>query len=474
MRDQQNMQLLLHNSLTRSKEPFTPLNSNQVKMYVCGPTVYDHPHIGNARSVVVYDILYRILIHIFGLDKVFYVRNITDVDDKIINRAKETGIKISDLTAKTIIAFHNNMAYLRCKNPNIEPRATAHISDMIEIIDRLITLKCAYIANNHVYFDVSCSSNYSKLSGRSLEEMIAGFRIEPSPFKRHPNDFVLWKPANPGDDLSANFDSPWGIGRPGWHIECSAMSYKYLGADFDIHGGGADLIFPHHTNEIAQSQCAFPGSKFAQFWVHNGFLTVRGEKMSKSLGNFITVQDLVDKNIPGDVARLFLIGTHYRKPLDFNDKALDDALKTINYWHRAIEDLNLEELGSIIPANFLAALVDDINTPLAIRIINDYAKSTFKASSRNEKIFNASCLLGSACFIGLMTRPIAKGCREETDEELINQSIALRKEAKINRNWPLADKIRSDLLRLGVVLEDKQDGSTIWRKALKTAKVKDQ
>lgn len=466
MRDQKNMQLLLHNTLTRSKEIFRSLDKNLVKMYVCGPTVYDHPHIGNARSVVVYDVLYRILIQIFGLDQVLYVRNITDVDDKIINRAKEIDIKISDLTEKTTIDFHNDMAYLSCKNPNIEPKATAHISDMIQIIKKLIALKCAYISNNHVYFDVSISSNYTKLSGRSLEEMIEGFRIEPSQFKRHPNDFVLWKPANPNEDLSANFDSPWGIGRPGWHIECSAMSHRYLGEDFDIHGGGADLIFPHHTNEIAQSQCAFPGSKFARFWIHNGFLTVRGEKMSKSLGNFITVKDLVNKNIPGDVARLFLIGTHYHKPLDFNDKALDDALKTINYWYRAIEGLEIEELSSTIPDDFLSALLDDMNTPLAIKIINDYAKSIFKASSKDEKILNASCLLCSARFIGLMTQPITKWFSQEIDEELINQSIVLRREAKINKNWPLADKIRSDLLKLGVVLEDKQDGSTIWKKDL--------
>ena len=472
MRNQKNMQLSLYNTLTGRKEIFRPLDHNLVKMYVCGPTVYDYPHIGNARSAVIYDVLYRILTHIFGFDQVSYVRNITDVDDKIINRAKEVGIKISDLTEKTIIDFHNDMKYLGCKNPNIEPKATAHIDDMIQIIERLIAFKCAYVSNNHVYFNISSSKDYTKLSGRSLEEMIEGVRIEPSEFKNHPGDFVLWKPAKPDENLSANFDSPWGLGRPGWHIECSAMSHRYLGENFDIHGGGADLIFPHHTNEIAQSQCAFPGSKFAQSWVHNGFLTVRGEKMSKSLGNFITVKDLANKNTPGDVTRLLLVSTHYRKPLDFNDKALDDSLKTINYWYRSIEGLELEAHDTDLPADFLSALLDDMNTPLAIKIINDYAKSIFKASSKKEKIIIASRLLCSARFIGLMAEPIAKWFSPEIDEELISKSIALRKEAKINKNWSLADKIRSDLLELGIVLEDKQDGSTTWKKDLEKNKEK--
>ncbi|WP_425361884.1 cysteine--tRNA ligase [Candidatus Tisiphia endosymbiont of Mystacides longicornis] len=463
------MKLLLHNTLTRNKEVFVPLDNNLVKMYVCGPTVYDHPHIGNARSVVVYDILYRSLSKIFGKNHIKYVRNITDIDDKIINRARELKITIADLTAKITEEFHCNMQYLGCKTPNIEPKATMHIDDMVMIIQKLLDLNHAYMADNHVYFDISTSPDYTKLSNRNLNEMLEGVRIENNLSKKHPHDFVLWKPANKDEEILANFDSPWGRGRPGWHIECSAMSYKYLGENFDIHGGGADLIFPHHTNEIAQSTCAFPNSYFAKYWVHNGFLTCNGEKMSKSLNNFITVKDLIDKKIPGDVIRLLLMSSHYRKPLDYNDKALEDAKKTINYWYRAIENLDINKLDvQNVPEEFCSSLFDDLNTPLAIKIINDYAKLVFASTTEEDKYQYASYLLSCSNFIGIMTKPASVwfdyAINDQQGDQLIMQLIAQRQQAKLQKDWLLADQIRQDLLQDGIILEDKPDGSTIWRK----------
>ncbi|MDD9334561.1 MAG: cysteine--tRNA ligase [Rickettsiaceae bacterium] len=459
------MKLLLHNTLTHKKEVFVPLDSNLIKMYVCGPTVYDHPHIGNARSVVVYDILYRSLSKIFGQNHIKYVRNITDVDDKIINRAKELKITISDLTVRITEEFHANMQYLGCKTPNIEPKATMHIDDMIVIIQKLLDLNHAYIADNHVYFDISTAPNYTKLSNRNLDEMLEGVRIENNPSKKQPYDFVLWKPASKDEEILANFDSPWGRGRPGWHIECSAMSYKYLGENFDIHGGGADLIFPHHTNEIAQSTCAFPNSHFAKYWVHNGFLTCNGEKMSKSLNNFITVKDLIDQKIPGSVVRLLLLSSHYRKPLDYNNKALEDATKTMNYWYRAIENLDINKLNvQNIPEEFLSHLFDDMNTPLAIKIINDYAKLIFASNKEDDKYLYASYLLSCSNFIGLMTQPASKWFYCEINDEPILQHIEQRRQAKLQKNWLLADQIRQNLSKDGIILEDKLDGSTSWRK----------
>lgn len=457
------MALLLYNTLSKVREKFKPLNLNLVKMYVCGPTVYDHPHIGNARSVVTYDILYRILMKIFGQKNVIYIRNITDVDDKIIIRAKEGKIKINELTKITTEYFHHDMDYLRCLRPNIEPKATEHIIEMIIIIQKLIDLGHAYISNNHVYFDILSANDYMALSNRTLEDMLPGFRIETAESKKHAGDFVLWKPASLDDEVDANFDSPWGRGRPGWHIECSAMSYKYLGENFDIHGGGIDLIFPHHTNEIAQSKCAFPDSSFANFWVHNGFLTVKGEKMSKSLGNFLTVKDLIKKEIKADVIRLFLISAHYRKPLDFNDKAIDDANKTINYWYRTVEGLDLDH-NHPLPDNFLSALFDDINTPLAIKIMNDFAKEANAASSHSEKQFKASLLISCANFLGLMEGEAEEWFKNTNDEKAVNELINKRYNAKKEKNWELADQIRKDLMLNGIILEDKADGTTIWRK----------
>lgn len=460
------MELSLYNTLTRLREIFKPADNNLIKMYVCGPTVYDHPHIGNARSVVVYDVLYRILISLYGSNNVLYVRNITDVDDKIIDRARQLNIKIGDLTATTTQYFHNDMDYLNCLRPNVEPKATEHIIEMIDIISKLITEGHAYVRDNHVYFDVSNAKDYMRLSGRSLDNMLQGVRIEADANKDHAGDFILWKPRCDDDQLEANFESPWGMGRPGWHIECSAMSYKYLGENFDIHGGGADLIFPHHTNEIAQSTCAFPQSSFAKTWVHNGFLTVNSEKMSKSLGNFITVNDLKSKNTPADSLRLFLLSAQYRKPLDFNDKALADSLKTIDYWYKALENFETPGASVLLPAEFLNALFDDLNTPLAIKIINDYAKLAHGATSVDDKKHYANLLQKCANFMGLLESSPQQWFKGSYDKSEIDALVQQRVTAKRKKNWVLADQVRSTLEDMGILLEDKPDGTTSWRKKL--------
>ncbi|AFC73781.1 cysteine--tRNA ligase [Rickettsia montanensis] len=456
------IQFHLYNTLSRTQEVFNPQDQANVKMYVCGPTVYDNPHIGNSRSGVVYDLLYRIVIKIFGEKAVKYVRNITDVDDKIIDRAELLGVTIDELTDKVTKEFHKNMAYLGCMLPSIEPKATKHIDVMIAIIERLIAKDHAYIADNHVYFDVLSAPNYTELSNRNLEEMFEGVHIENSKTKKNPQDFVLWKPAKQNESANMNFESPWGLGRPGWHIECSAMSYKYLGENFDIHGGGADLIFPHHTNEIAQSRCAFPSSTYAKYWVHNGFLTVNGEKMSKSLGNFITVRDLMDKQIQGEVVRLFLLSSHYRRPLDYNDKAIEDAKKTLDYWYRAIENINVQKID--LPHDFMQSLLDDMNTPLAVKIINDYAKGVFISKTEEERQLNASAIITCANFIGLMNKTPYEWFNSGVDELYVNELVNKRLEAKKQKNWLLADQIRNQLLEEKIILEDQPDGTTIWRK----------
>lgn len=461
------MKLSLFNTLTKKREIFSPIDPNLVKMYVCGPTVYDHPHTGNARSVVTYDVLYRILINIYGKQHVIYVRNITDIDDKIINKALQNKIPISRLTEETIRLFHEDINYLGCLTPNVEPRATEHIPEMINIIQKLVELGFAYLANNHVYFDVKKVQNYTKLSGRTLDEMLVGARVEIDLSKKHPADFVLWKPASEDDDISTKFESPFGVGRPGWHIECSAMSRKYLGETFDIHGGGIDLIFPHHTNEIAQSTCAYPNSEFARLWIHNGFLTVNHEKMSKSLGNFITVKNLVDNGVKGDSVRLFLLSNHYRKPLDYNDKAIKDADKMISYWYRAIENLSELKISNNIelPSEFIEALLDDLNTPMAIKLINDYAKEVHSHINKEQKLQLAIKMYACANFLGFMQSSIvnwSKTLKEDTKQ--IEALIEQRSIAKKGKNWEIADQIRDTLIKMGIKLEDKTDGLTAWTK----------
>jgi len=441
----------LYNTLTRKKEPFTPIDAKNVRMYVCGPTVYDRPHIGNARSVVVYDVLYRLLCHLYGKEHVTYVRNITDVDDKINAAAKTNNEPISALTKRTEQQFHDDMAALSVLAPTREPRATAHIKQMIAMIEKLIANKHAYAAEGHVLFAVDSYKEYGALSGRKLDDLMAGARIEVESYKKHPGDFVLWKPADAGDDPSSVFDSPWGKGRPGWHIECSAMSGEYLGATFDIHGGGADLMFPHHENEIAQSRCADEQSEFAKYWVHNGFLTVNGEKMSKSLGNFITVKDLLDKGVKGEVIRLALLMTKYNEPLDWSDKLLGDAKKVLDHWYRRLSTATspLENARPINRTIFEGLITDDLNFPMAISHMH---------TANPHDLYAMGKILGI-----LQQNPEQwfKGDGGDNVQSLIDARIA----AKKAKNFAEADKIRKELADQGIVLEDRPDGTTDWRRA---------
>jgi cysteinyl-tRNA synthetase len=437
------MTITLYNTLSYEKEAFEPLDPQHIRMYVCGPTVYDRAHIGNARAVVVFDVLYRVLQSAYT--HVTYVRNITDVDDKINARAKETGRPIAAITEETTRMFHEDMASLHCLNPDIEPRATQHIGQMIAMIEQLIANNHAYAAEGHVLFAVETDPNYGHLSRRSQDEMIAGARVEVAPYKKNPADFVLWKPSH-GDE--PGWESPWGYGRPGWHIECSAMSTEYLGVDFDIHGGGADLRFPHHENEIAQSCGAHHGSHYAKYWVHNGFLTVEGEKMSKSLGNFITVHELLEQGVKGEMIRYALLATHYRKPLDFSKKSLEDAKKSLDKFYRAVEGV---KAGEIDPA-FTEALYDDLNTPKATALLHEYVTSPATLRACGE-------------LLGLFQENDWFATPEVSNETAatIERMIAERTAAKQAKNWAEADRVRGALAEMGVILEDKPGGVTEWR-----------
>jgi cysteinyl-tRNA synthetase len=452
------MQLYLFNSLSKKKEAFIPINPKKIGMYVCGPTVYDYPHLGNALAVVIYDVLYRVLQNIYGVQNVLYVRNITDVDDKIIKAANEQNISIHQLTNKITGIFQKNMEILNCLNPNIEPKATDHIQEMIEMIQKLLSNEFAYIKNNHVYFRVHKFAEYCALSGRKIDDLIAGARIDIEESKESPEDFVLWKPAK---DIDHSFESPFGLGRPGWHIECSAMSSKYLGADFDIHGGGVDLIFPHHTNEVAQSCCANPGSKFAKYWIHNGFLTVNGEKMSKSLGNFITTAELLERGVSGEVIRYVLLSSHYRKPIDWNDKALSDAQKSLDSFYRVIQ--HCEENYAEIPEEFYATLLDDLNTPQSFALMHEYVHQFNK--SKDPKI--AAKLKACGRLIGFFSKTADEWFTGniKIDSKYIEEQIELRKKAKASKDWDRADQIREELKNQGIILEDSPDGDSTWRKA---------
>lgn len=459
------MQIKIFNSSTKQKEEFIPINKKNILMYVCGPTVYSYPHLGNARSVVIYDLLFRVLDSIFP--KVTYVRNITDIDDKINKAAKDKNTSIQNLTEKFIKIFHQDMDAIGILRPTIEPKATEAIDEMIKMIQILIENNHAYVESGHVLFDVNSYKNYGKLSNRSLDDMVSGSRVEVQNYKRNPLDFVLWKPASNDDDISAIFDSPWGRGRPGWHIECSAMSNKFLGSDFDIHGGGADLKFPHHDNEIAQSICCYPSSKHAKYWVHNGFLTVNGEKMSKSLGNFITIRDLLKKDIEGVVIRYLLLSTHYRKPLDFNNKSLDDAKKAIDKFYNAIGDcesnIDSSEYNNKYLREIEAALCDDLNSPVAFSILHKIVKDIKKEKDLKQESILKQNLLDSLDFLGLKRVKIIKN-NKEVDKDYIEEQIEVRKQAKIDRNWTLSDKIRDDLLEnFNIILEDGQNGEMNWK-----------
>lgn len=440
--------LKLTNSLTKQKEEFVPIDKFHVKLYACGPTVYDRAHLGNARAAVVYDLLFRILDEVYT--KVSYVRNITDVDDKIIAACKIGGRTASDLTAEMTKHYHEDMDALNCLRPTHEPKATEYIPQMIEMIEALIKGGHAYENAGHVLFDTHSFKEYGALSRRSLEQLVAGSRVEVAPYKKNETDFVLWKPS-PQDEFEFGFDSPWGRGRPGWHIECSAMSRSLLGENFDIHGGGADLMFPHHENEIAQSVCSSDCKRFANYWVHNGFLMVEGEKMSKSLGNFFTVRQMLDKGIDGSVIRYVFLMTHYRKPIDFAQKAIDDAAYAIEKFC----SLELDQVQGEIDEEILEALLDDINTPLALAIVHERLKEYHKTN--NKKLI-------SSIKWALSTLGIKLPKREEIEIPKEVKELAERRlEAKKNKEYALADRLRDKILASGFRIEDTKDGNKIIR-----------
>ena len=432
------MTLRLFNTLTKTKEDFLPLDPKHVRMYVCGPTVYDFAHIGNARPAIVFDLLFRLLRHEFGDAHVTYVRNITDVDDKINARAAERGISIRELTEETARIYAEDVAALGCLPPSVTPRATEHIAEMVAMIEQLIAAGHAYAADGHVLFDVSSKSDYGKLARRSLDEMIAGARVDVAPYKKGAMDFVLWKPS---DASIPGWDSPWGRGRPGWHLECSAMAGKYLGETFDIHGGGIDLMFPHHENEIAQSEGAHHDHPLAKVWMHNGFLQVEGEKMSKSAGNFFTIRDLL-ADWPGEVLRFNMLRTHYRQPIDFTFGGLRESWKILERWYETPEPL----ADPAPNAEFFAALRDDLNTPAAVASLHQA---------------DEMALAGGLGFLGFSNVQMRIAAKTKIGEVAIADAIAARKAARAAKNFAESDRIRDDLLAKGIVLKDGPEG-TSW------------
>src|SRR5665213_3356568 len=451
------MELKLYDTLTRDKRVFTPLDPARVRMYVCGPTVYDFAHIGNARPVIVFDVLFRLLRHIYGDSHVTYVRNVTDVDDKINARAAERGVSIGELTKKTYEDFKADVAALGCLEPTIEPRATQHIEEMKTLIERLVKSGNAYVAEDNILFNVPSMKDYGRLSKRPLDEMIAGARVEVAPYKKNSQDFVLWKPSEPGEP---GWPSPAGIkglGRPGWHIECSAMAWKHLGETFDIHGGGIDLVFPHHENEIAQSRCAFHTGVMANYWMHNGFLQVEGEKMAKSAGNFVTIRELL-ADWPGEIVRLNMLRTHYRQPIDWTIAGLQETetvlrrfcgrIKQFEYARRGMP--TTERDSALRPANeIIEALADDLNTPLML--------------SRAHELYSDDAIDQALLMVGIDVRSYAKWLRVRdmsVDSVNIDGLISARLEARKRKDFKEADRIRDELAAMGVVLKDSKDGTT--------------
>jgi cysteinyl-tRNA synthetase len=476
------MPLTLYNTLSRRKELFTPLDPSNVRMYVCGPTVYDHPHIGNARAVVAFDVLYRVLRHEYGARHVRYVRNITDVEDKIIAAARENGEAIEDLTRRTTQIFHEDMTALGNLPPDVEPRATEYIEKMKELIAQLIAGDYAYPAEGHVLFRIGSYEHYGALSGRNLDELRAGARVEIAPYKEDPGDFVLWKPSS--TDIPG-WDSSWGRGRPGWHIECSAMCENTLGETFDIHGGGLDLVFPHHENEIAQSVCAHGGHPFAHYWLHNGMLTVGGVKMAKSEGNFITVRELLGKESDwfrsGEILRLVLLSTHYRDPLDWTRDRLHQAQQALDRFYRALS-LPQSAHGIVYSKDKAStdrvreALDDDLNVPLAISQLHEIATeiNSTDVASENGQATRATLqndLKAGGNLLGLLgSDPKTWFSRDRlqsgdaADASRIEERVAARAAARRERRFAEADRIRTELFAEGILLEDKPDGTTSWVK----------
>ena len=459
-------EMFLHNTLSKRKEKFEPLDSKNIRMYVCGPTVYDRAHLGNAKSAVVFDILNRVLRQVYGDENVKYASNITDIDDKILNKHQQTGKPISEITAETYQWYIEDMHALNVKDPDYRPRATEFVQEMIELVELLLKNGHAYEAEGHVLFSVDSMPNYGFLSGRSMKEMLAGARIEVADYKKNPADFILWKPSEEGQP---GWDSPWGFGRPGWHLECSAMSSKYLGNSFDIHGGGSDLIFPHHENECAQSLCAHPDDSFAKYWVHAGMLMVDGVKMSKSLGNFYTVNELITQ-YPAEALRLLFISTHYHQPFNFTFDGLKQSKQILDKFYNALLRVKDVETAEVAPdERVVNALADDINTPLAISYLHDIANNLNKAETVEDKQHYKSLLLASADVMGLLYQNAEdwfKGSASEDgiSEDEINQLIAERLAAKKSKDWAKADAIRNQLKDAGIVLEDTPQG-TSWKRA---------
>ena len=445
------MDIFLTNNLTNKKEQFIPKNKNNIGMYVCGPTVYDDPHIGNARPLIIFDILFKLLKNKF--ESVTYVRNITDIDDKIIKSSQEQKISTKELTEKVTKSFLDDCKFLNCENPTHQPKATEHIALMIEMINELIKKGYAYEKKNHVYFEVKKFPDYGELSNKKLDELIAGSRVEISENKKNSEDFVLWKPSN---DNEPSWDSPWGKGRPGWHLECSAMSKKFLGEEFDIHGGGIDLIFPHHENEIAQSRCANDTKVFANYWVHNAFITISNEKMAKSQGNILKIKDF-RKKMSGQVVRLALMSAHYKQPLDWNEKLINDSQNTLDKWYR-IYSSKIKKVD--IPENVLKPLYEDLNTPGYISNLHQLYEKASKGE--DQDIFISACK-----FIGLFNEDNKqwesfKKNKASISEVEIKKMIDLRNKARQNKNYKEADEIRNKLLDKGVLIEDKDD-KTLWK-----------
>jgi len=439
------MTLKIYNSLGRTKEEFTPIDPNNVSMYVCGPTVYNYAHIGNARPPIVFDTIRRVLEHLYP--NVTHVSNITDIDDKIIDAAKQTGDHINTITRKYTDIYNDDMASLGVRKPSIQPFATDHIDGMINMIETLIEKGHGYVNDGHVLFHVPSFEKYGQLSGRNREEQIDGARVEVAPYKKDPTDFVMWKPST---DDQPGWDSPWGRGRPGWHIECSAMAKALLGEVFDIHGGGIDLTFPHHENEIAQSCCATGHDKLANYWIHNGFVTVEGEKMSKSIGNVLLVHDLINNGVKGEAIRLSMLSTHYRQPFDWTATLLEQSNKTLNKWYRIIDETpQIDDVDD----NVIAALCDDLNTSLAISHLHQVAKN------------NPEMLKASALILGLLDQDceawFAVDHDMDVDVDKIESLLVERMDAKDNQNYARADEIRDELLLMGVKIKDNREG-TSW------------
>ncbi|MEA3070412.1 MAG: cysteinyl-tRNA synthetase [Alphaproteobacteria bacterium] len=465
------MELKLYDTLTRQKRRFDPIEPTRVRLYVCGPTVYDFAHIGNARPVIVFDVLFRLLRHIYGADHVVYVRNVTDVDDKINARAAEEypdrplNESIRTLTERTERQFHEDVEALGCLPPSVEPRATEHIEPMKVLIERLVASGHAYVAQEHALFSVASMPEYGRLSRRSLDEMIAGARVDVAPYKRDPMDFVLWKPSQPGEPA---WPSPAGIaapGRPGWHIECSAMSWKHLGEVFDIHGGGIDLIFPHHENEIAQTRSAFHSPVMANYWMHNGFLQVEGEKMSKSLGNFFTIRQLL-ADWPGEVLRVNMLRTHYRQPIDWTTKALLESKTILDEWYSWVDDIPSSQ--TLPDDQVMQALSDDLNTPSVLTRLHALVSEIRSSAGGPHQIELKRKLKASGSLLGILERTQQEyigydPLRAAVDEIKIRNLIDARTSARKSRNFKEADVIRDELTRMGIEIEDHRDGTTSWK-----------